>query len=564
MINRSTFEACIKNGWSGPSSIWLLGLAAHIPLFVMYVTWVWQLEQYHYIPFLLLSVAWFAWSRWEGSLRYPTGRLTLSLFVGSFIVLLAGSISYSPWFASVSLALYLTSFLSAHGMGYLALPLVLLVRLPLNYDLQIITYLQALTTRLSSHVLDLLSVTHMTAGNVILLADRELLVAEACSGVQSAFTIAFIALFVVVYYRRRFALVPIYLAISLVWAVLCNLLRVTTIAYAAAKFDIDLSTGWVHDLLGYGTLLVAVVLTFSTDALLQVLFHEIGDSANWWNPFVAAWQGLFAKQRIDGAVNLSDAGTSPVTSSQASDPGRSVVKVSAWGVRHVWIGVLTLIMISAYVPLFARTVGEVDWRQTAGKMFVEPPRDLLDRVTGPVAFRYAESTRNSADPRLGINSDQWHVARGSLVGQLVISQPYPEWHELTFCYKGMGWDLQSTELLSPRSDIATEKVKLARMVRRDGALGYLIYTGVAQDGSIIVPPDDSLLRKTFYRCMQLATGRMDVGAEYGECAMLQGWFVSEFELSQEALQDLVDAVATARIQLVRAMGTESAVNGSGR
>jgi exosortase len=531
-----------------PAGIWLVALCIQLPLFALYLLGVWKLEQYHYLPFLLLGVGYLAWSRWQGELRWPSRVLGLPLYVLSFAILLIGVFLQSPWFGAVSLCLLLTSFLVTHGLGYLALPLVLVVRLPLNYDLAIIAKLQSITTRLSSYLLDLLSVTHMTRGNVILLADRELLVEEACSGIQSAFTIAFLALFVIVFFRRPLVLVPLYLSIAIVWAVLCNLLRVTTIAYFAAKYQIDLSAGFAHDALGYGTLIIAALLTLSTDSLLNAFFHDI-DSAPLSNPFLSTWQWLVWTPQDDQPLSPVSQPTAETTSAP-TDAFRS--KLSAWA-----IGTMLVIMTFAYVPLFAAALAQREYRSMNGEVLFEPPNTLLDQIAGPVSFKYADSMRNGTDPRLGANADQWNLLAGNVGGRLVLSQPYPEWHELTYCYEGYGWKLHRTQQMAPRDAQHSEKLKIATMIQSDGSLGYLIYTGINQDGLVLAPADESLLQRTWYRCMQLATGNMVIGDSLGDCAMLQAWIVSDVELPEETLQTIVDSMAKARDLFVLEIGKKT-------
>ena len=66
----------------------------------------------------------------------------------------------------------------------LALPLVMLINLPLGYDQLLTMRLQQITSGLSSVMLDVLAIPHALNNNVIQLATRELFVAEACSGLQ--------------------------------------------------------------------------------------------------------------------------------------------------------------------------------------------------------------------------------------------------------------------------------------------------------------------------------------------------------------------------------------------
>ena len=59
------------------------------------------------------------------------------------------------------------------------------------------------------------------------------------------------------------------------WAWAANVVRVATIAIAQAWFQLDLSSGWRHELLGYFTILLALAWLASTDYCLAFLLRPI-------------------------------------------------------------------------------------------------------------------------------------------------------------------------------------------------------------------------------------------------------------------------------------------------
>ncbi|MEZ6033110.1 MAG: archaeosortase/exosortase family protein [Planctomycetaceae bacterium] len=71
---------------------------------------------------------------------------------------------------------------------------------PLNLDETAVQELQGVTSKIASAFLSMIHVDHLLAGNIIQpLIGGELLVDEACSGVQSLYTLMFIAAFMGVY-----------------------------------------------------------------------------------------------------------------------------------------------------------------------------------------------------------------------------------------------------------------------------------------------------------------------------------------------------------------------------
>ncbi len=534
---------CVELIKRGPVAFWLIALALNVPLMVLYLRSVWRQEHYQYIPFLLAAIGYLAWARIPIEVIYPQGRLSRFFFALSIAVLLIASLVLSPWAGSVAFVLLAASFLFNHHIGYLTVPLLLMIRAPRGYDSLVITWLQGLTTRISSFMLDLFSVPHLVQGNVIELADRELFVAEACSGVQSAFTIAFITLLVVAWRRRPLVLIPIYLVIALMWAVLCNTLRVTTIAYAAAYAQVDLSTGFVHDLIGYAALIVAILLTLSTDSLLAMCFRPVGGEFAWQdNPVSVCWNWMFSPNETaidsDGDFRLSledDSERETTFPAQASETR---------GVNRWAMTLIASVALLSLLPYAARATLTANVANPAGDLLVDPSPKILDGLDTGVRVKFAQSMRNGRDPRLGMHADQWSFQFSGLVGAIIFSQPYPEWHNLNICYAGSGWVVTSSQYLRPGGDSRDRtEVILSRFQRGDGTNGYLFFTGLSSDGGVLSPPGVGVVRQIFERCSNWLTPRLEFS---GDTAMLQLWVTSPTDLDPQTIAVLVDTLALAR------------------
>src|SRR5436853_413288 len=75
----------------------------------------------------------------------------------------------------------------------------LLIPPPLNLDQRLVTRLQTFTARQSSRLLDQLGVLHVMQGNVVVIPHKHLLVEEACSGINSLFSMLACTLFFVLW-----------------------------------------------------------------------------------------------------------------------------------------------------------------------------------------------------------------------------------------------------------------------------------------------------------------------------------------------------------------------------
>lgn len=534
-----------------PRTFWSLALVAHLPLFTIYLLQMCRLEQYHFVPFLLVAVAALAWNRIIVPIRFPTGAFVSTLLAASLLALTIACFVFSPWFAAIGFVLLAGSFLLTHGQFSLCVPLLLLIRLPMNLDVDMVTRLQTITSRLSSYVLDLLGLPHLLLGNVIQLAERELFVAEACSGVQSAFSIAFFALLIVAWRRRPLLLAPLYLAIALILALLCNALRVIAIAYMLGRFDIDWSEGLMHMALGYSTLVLAGLLTFSADAMLAFIFHPIEiEGAVEDNLAIRSWNWMFdsPSPTVLKPLRLSEPSRSNETTNFAGLPHRG------FSMTILVIGLFSLISLVTDNQNASASVAIV-----SDDPILEQSAHLLEGLNAAVQFQYAETMRGSTDPRLGKNADQWDARYLNLSGRLVFSHPYEGWHDLNICYRGVGWTDIETSLIQP-SEMMSDRTRLAftRFVRSDGASGYLLFTAIDASGDIMSPPEnlDGLLALALKRCGSLLGVMPQQPVTNQSCAMLQLWVVAEDEIEHEQLMALVDAVAKARERFSSAMSSK--------
>ena len=96
----------------------------------------------------------------------------------------------------------LRAVLPAWGFGAMAL------LTPLRWNLWLIGRLQSLVTTCAGPILDKLGVIHLTAGNMIRIASKPLLVEQACSGVSSLFAGVGVTCFYVVWTGRKLGPAP--------------------------------------------------------------------------------------------------------------------------------------------------------------------------------------------------------------------------------------------------------------------------------------------------------------------------------------------------------------------
>ncbi len=300
---------------------------AHVPFVLVQWARLWSLEYYQFFPFAFLAFGWLFHSRrLRGVFHWDWMNTVL---VGMDVVLvIAGSLINSPSAVYVgALLLCLAICRSAadaefdRSLGYLFLLPLITFRPPLMYDEKIINWLQAITTKVGSRLLNHFGFLHIRDGNILTFPGKRFLVEEACSGVQSLFTVLFLATLIVCGYRRRLLHSVFVIAAAFGFAGIMNVLRICTISIAWSQSRIDLSSGWQHDTLGYIALAAAAFLVLSTDAFMEFCLEPVPDSRGiglsqlFRNPFIYVWNRLFRNRLRSGT-------TEPLASSINPSAGR--------------------------------------------------------------------------------------------------------------------------------------------------------------------------------------------------------------------------------------------------
>lgn len=156
----------------------------------------------------------------------------------------------------------------------LAFPLLflfLMVPLP-NALLNIVAFpLQLVAARFAVSTLHQLGVPALLEGNIIHLANAELFVAEACSGLRSLMALVFLGV-VFAYFFRRSAIERIVLVASAIpIAIFVNAMRVTLTGLLAHWFGEQAATGFIHDFQGVITFGLAFLLLLAEARLIAAL-----------------------------------------------------------------------------------------------------------------------------------------------------------------------------------------------------------------------------------------------------------------------------------------------------
>jgi exosortase len=220
--------------------------------------------------FLIVPLAvYFVWERREKLLKIPVAPSTFGLVVvlGSVLVLIAGILGSELFLTRISImgtiigvVLYLFGWQHLRALAFPVAFLLLMIPIPAIIFNRIAFPLQLLASQFGESAMGLANVPVLREGNVLILANTTLEVAEACSGIRSLVSLLTLAI-VFGYFSDPRGWVRTVLALcSIPVAIVTNGFRVAGTGIAAHQFGAAAAEGFFHEFSGWLVFVAAFVL----------------------------------------------------------------------------------------------------------------------------------------------------------------------------------------------------------------------------------------------------------------------------------------------------------------
>ena len=485
------------------------GLIAQVPLLVVYFRALWDQPHYQFFPIALGVVFFLSFRRvdWSKGNSYNPGVLAFTMLFLSMPFLLGASLLFEPSLGAIGAFFYAGSILvslrdqeTGRTLFPLWLILAVIVQPPGNGDMDIIVALQFVTSDFSSTILDYLGVYHIPNGKLIELIDHDkpLGVAEQCSGVQSLFTLLFCSIAFAVIFRRPWFRSLVLVVSAVFWALFMNTMRVTIIAYALAKYNIDWTTGVSHALLGYVMLGIAILMIVSTDFFLTFLFGPVGEDEEGGNP---------AQRFMQKAWNRIVAGNEQRRSVQPHQPSKMGMPVIGLSAFAILLGVIPLLRLGPGV-FISKAINPITYFTIDEEVCSEDFNDWK-------FDKHAVDTRE-LNSEWGKNSDIWRFVNTSsqsdgLACSISCDYPFTGWHELTNCYRGAGFavdedhrkELTKDDVVSIEIDKQIKEtveqwpVIEVKFKNAEGTRMLILFSLIDKEGNFMAPPSEERFGMNF-------------------------------------------------------------------
>jgi exosortase len=236
----------------------------------------WATDDNYTHGFLIPPLAlYFAWERRAGIIAAPArpaSAVGLLIVVGSLATLVAGSLGAELFLQRLSIiGVVLGSTLYVWGwarLRILAFPvafLLLMIPLPAIVFNEIAFPLQLFASRVGEVALRLFGIPVLREGNLIVLANTTLEVAEACSGIKSLISLVTLGILLGYFTDERLWVRAVVAAATVPVAIVTNGIRVAGTGLAAHYIGPQAATGFLHAFSGW----MMFVLAFGLLWLVQ-------------------------------------------------------------------------------------------------------------------------------------------------------------------------------------------------------------------------------------------------------------------------------------------------------
>ena len=265
----------------------------YLPMYIKLANSVWRSEQEGHGPLIMLAAAWLAWQQ-----RDKLATITIKPApIAGWIVLLCGLallvVMRSQYLMMVEV---FTQIPVLFGCVLLlgGWPLARLFAFPIAFLFFSVPppgwLMDAFTVPLKAWISDVttnflydLGYPIAQNGVMIMIGPYQLLVKDACSGMNSIFALSAIGIFYIHEFVRNNWFRAAILILSIIpITILANFFRVLTLVLASYYFGVDAVEGLFHDLTGIALFVFALVLFFLLDGLLiglGYLFQKMRPSA---------------------------------------------------------------------------------------------------------------------------------------------------------------------------------------------------------------------------------------------------------------------------------------------
>jgi len=277
----ATFDA--KPRFGGPWLQWApvaAGLLVlYVPVFYEFARTLWREDDHAHGPIILAVIAWLTWRKRDELLRSPERTAPVPGFIllvlGLLIYVLGRAHDITIFQIGALIPILMGTLLAMRGWAGLRafwFPIffvIFMVPLPGPFVDAVTGTLKQHVSTIAEQLLYVAGYPVGRSGVMLTVGQYQLLVADACSGLNSMFSLSALGLLYLYLMRYKSWLHNALILISVLpIAFAANIIRVLTLVLVTYHFGDAAGQGFLHGAAGIVLLLVALTMVFVLDAIL--------------------------------------------------------------------------------------------------------------------------------------------------------------------------------------------------------------------------------------------------------------------------------------------------------
>ena len=254
-------------------------LVMYVPTIIKLDAQVWSQEGQGHGPVMLALTIWLVWKRWPALMAAPDVNkvvpATCFALMAALLYVIGRSQDFPEFEVTSVIPLVIAILLSLkgwQGVKIMAFPiffLIFLIPLPQILVMVVTAPLKMGVSVVAENILHAVGYPMGRTGVTLSIGPYQLLVADACAGLNSIFALEAIGVFYMSMMgytnpKRNILIALLILPISFV----SNVIRVITLVLVTYYFGDAAGQGFVHDFAGILLFMIATMLTVSTDTLI--------------------------------------------------------------------------------------------------------------------------------------------------------------------------------------------------------------------------------------------------------------------------------------------------------
>ncbi|RZI86211.1 MAG: exosortase B [Rubrivivax sp.] len=260
-------------------------LALYVPTYVILDKTIWNVVGQGHGPVILALIGWLIWQRWPKfvALTTPPANIAGSLMLGLGLLIYVLGHSQDILFLDVGshffvfggLFLLYRGFAGFRVMLFPLCFIIFVIPVPGSIVDQVTAPLKQAVSYTAEHILYWADFPIGRSGVTLTIGPYQLLVADACAGLNSIFALEAIGVFYMSVAQHTSKLRNTLLALLILpISFASNVIRVVTLVLVTYYFGDEVGQGFVHGFAGILLFMVATALTIGTDTVLGFFIKQ--------------------------------------------------------------------------------------------------------------------------------------------------------------------------------------------------------------------------------------------------------------------------------------------------